>query len=89
MATAGDKVDPVEVLGIKPNKPLPYWDGAAAGDVDRFLTAVRGREIDDALQQVGAGIPLALELQRQQAEPVASSVDPTQGLLGAATGSAE
>ncbi|MEV7475263.1 UPF0158 family protein [Pseudarthrobacter oxydans] len=33
-----------------------------------------GHDIDDALQQVGAGIPMALEQRRQEAEPVAMSV---------------
>lgn len=120
------KVDPVEVLGIRPDNPLPYWgwgsipdqygrrwatdDGEsraprkpdrphpmllhawpaqvqvpgldlselraaiAAADAARFLAAVTGRYIDDALQQVGAGIPMALEQRRQEAEPVALSV---------------
>ncbi|MFZ2177202.1 MAG: hypothetical protein WAW17_24840, partial [Rhodococcus sp. (in: high G+C Gram-positive bacteria)] len=122
----GDKVDPVEVLGITPRNPLPYWgwgsipdqygrrwaddDGQsraprrptqphpmllhawpaqdqvptldlselraaiAAADAARFLAAVRGRDVDDALQQVGAGIPLALQQRREQAEPVTLSV---------------
>lgn len=121
-----DKIDPVEVLGIRPPNPLPYWgwgaipdqygrrwadDGGqsrvprrptqphpmllhawpgreqvpaldlselraavATGDVDRFLAAVRGHDVDDALQQVGAGIPMALRARRVQAEPVALSV---------------
>ena len=112
-----EKVDPVEVLGIRPDAPLPYWgwgsipdqygrrwaddDGEsraprrpsqphpmllhawpareqvpaldlselraaiAAADAARFLAAVTGRDIDDALQQVGAGIPMALEQQRR------------------------
>ena len=121
-----EKIDPVEVLGIRPNAPMPYsgwgsipdqygrrWaadDGEsppprrpnqphqmmlnvwpadvlvpgldlselraaiAAADADRFLAAVTGRDIDDALQQVGAGIPMALEQRRGQTEPVALSV---------------
>ncbi|MGY2747346.1 UPF0158 family protein [Arthrobacter sp. UYCu723] len=120
------KVDPLEVLGVRPDVPLPYWgwgsipdqygrrwaadDGEgrapgkpgrphpmllhawpaqvqvpgldlselrvaiAAADAARFLAAVTGRDIDDALQQVGAGIPMALERSRQEAEPVALSV---------------
>ena len=120
------KVDPLEVLGIRPNTPLPYWgwgripdqygrrwatdDGEslapekpsrphpmllhawpgelpvprldlsevrqaiAAGDATRFLAAVTGRYIDDALQHVGVGIPMALEQIRQEAEAVAMSV---------------
>lgn len=46
----------------------------ASNDAGRFLAAVRGRELDDVLQQVGAGIPMALEQQRKEAEPVAQSV---------------
>ena len=121
-----DKIDPLEVLGIRPDRPLPYWgwgsipdqygrrwaadDGAsrpprkpahphpmllhawpahelvpkldlselraaiASADADRFLAAVTGRDVDDALQQVGAGIPMALEQRREQTEPVALSV---------------
>jgi hypothetical protein len=120
------KVDPLEVLGVRPDVPLPYWgwgsipdqygrrwatdDGesraprkpgtphpmllhawaapmqvpgldlselrgaVAAADAGRFLAAVTGRDIDDALQQVGAGIPMALEQRRQETEPVALSV---------------
>lgn len=121
-----EKVDPLEVLGIRPDAPLPYWgwgsipdqygrrwdgddgqgrppgrpsrphpmllhawpereqvpgldlselrEGIAAADAGRFLAAVMGRDIDDALQQVGAGIPMALEQRRREAEPVAVSV---------------
>lgn len=121
-----EKVDPVEVLGIRPEVPLPYrgwgsipdqygrrwadddghsqaprrpsrphpmllhaWpareqvptldlselrEAIAAGDAARFLAAVRGHDIDDALQQVGAGIPMALQQRREQAEPVTLSV---------------
>ncbi|WP_257890495.1 UPF0158 family protein [Rhodococcus sp. USK10] len=121
-----DNVDPLEVLGITPGKPLPYrgwgaipdqygrrwsdddgqsraprrpsgphpmllhaWPGMeqvpslevselraaiAAADAARFLGAVRGRDVDDALQQVGAGLPMALRQHREQAEPVAVSV---------------
>lgn len=121
-----EKIDPLEVLGIRPGAPLPYWgwgsipdqygrrwagdDGEspaprrpnqphpmlvhawpaqelmavpvlpelrsaiAAADADRFLAAVIGRDVDDVLQHVGAGIPLALEQRQDQAEAVASSV---------------
>ncbi|MFC9554030.1 hypothetical protein ACFTWF_24660 [Rhodococcus sp. NPDC056960] len=121
-----EKVDPVQVLGIRPDAPLPYWgwgaipdqygrrwagdDGdsraprrptqphpmllhvwpgrgqvpaldvselraaIAAADAVRFLAAVHGRDVDDALQQVGAGIPMALAQRRKQAEPVTVSV---------------
>ena len=120
------KVDPLEVLGVRPDVPLPYWgwgsipdqygrrwaddngEGRAPGkpgqphpmllhawpaqvqvqgldrselrgaiasaDAIRFLAAVTGHDIDDALQQVGTGIPMALERRRQEAEPVALSV---------------
>ncbi|MGP4033632.1 hypothetical protein [Pseudarthrobacter sp. 1C304] len=120
------KVDPLEVLGICPDVPLPYWgwggipdqygrrwasdDGEghapgkpverhpmllhswpaevrlpgldlselrgaiAAADAARFLEAVTGHVIDDALQQVGAGMPMALKQRRREAEPVALSV---------------
>jgi hypothetical protein len=46
----------------------------AAADADRFLAAVTGRDVDDVLQQVGAGMPMALEQRREQTEPVALSV---------------
>lgn len=121
-----DKVDPVDVLGITPRKPLPYWgwgsipdqygrrwsedDGQsrvpsrptqphpmllqawpalkqaasvdlselraamATGDAGRFLAGVIGHDIDDVLQQVGDGLPMALEQRRDKAEPVTLSV---------------
>jgi hypothetical protein len=49
---------------------------AAIADEDAagFLAAVAGRDIDDALQQVGAGLPMALTAAGEQAEPVAVSV---------------
>ncbi len=46
----------------------------ATDDADRFLSAVTGREVDDVLQQVGAGIPMALERRRSLVEPVALSL---------------
>lgn len=116
-----EKVDPLEVLGVRPRHPLPYWGwgnipdqygrrwddddregraparpsephpmlrhtwpgqeqlpvldvtelraAIATADADRFLAAVTGPDIDDALQQVGAGIPMALQMRRQEAEP--------------------
>jgi hypothetical protein len=121
-----DKVDPLEVLGVRPDLPTAYWgwgaipdqhgrqweddDGesptpprtsqphpmflhawpaqhqvhavdvrdvraaVATTDADRFLDAVGGHDIDDMLQQVGAGIPMALARRRHEAEPVALSV---------------
>lgn len=120
------KIDPLDELGIVPDKPLPYWgwgsipdqygrtwagDGgetpipkrpaarhpmlvhdwpavgavadldlravraaAATGDAAGFLDSLMGREIDDALQQLGAGIAMSLRIRRRQAEPVALSV---------------
>lgn len=125
-SVAGSKVDPVEVLGIRPSRPLPYWgwgtipdqygrrwtddDGysrvpnrpgqrhpmlthqwpeqqylpeldlsevrrnVAAADAEGFLEALMGKNIDDALQQVGAGIPMVLEQRKTDGEPVAASV---------------
>ncbi|WP_208006684.1 hypothetical protein [Aeromicrobium phragmitis] len=49
--------------------------GAAAhGDADLFLEAVAGRDVDDALQQIGAVVPMALSQRRDEAEPVALSL---------------
>ncbi len=121
-----DKVDPLAVLGIRPDVPMPYWgwgtipdqygrrwaddDGesraprrpdhphpmrfnawpgqdevpaldlsdlrgaVATKDAAGFLAAVTGRDVDDVLQQVGAGIPMALEIRRPDAEPIAASI---------------
>jgi hypothetical protein len=123
---AAEKIDPVEVLGIRPDTPLPYWgwgtipdqygrrwasddgesrpprrpnqphpmrlhawpapgqlptldlvalrESIASNDADRFLAVVTGCNVDDALQQVGAGVPMALRQRRDQAEPVSVSV---------------
>lgn len=120
------KIDPLDELGIEPDKPLPYWgwgsipdqygrnwdgdDGespmpqrpqalhpmqtrqwpatdavaeldiravriaVAAADAVGFLEALMGREIDDALQQLGPGMVIALGSRRRQAEPVALSL---------------
>ena len=46
----------------------------AGKDAVRFLAVVTGCDVDDALQQVGAGVPMALQQRRDQAEPVALSV---------------
>lgn len=43
-------------------------------DAEAFLSAVAGRDIDDVLQQIGAGLPMALQQARERAEPVAASV---------------
>ncbi len=123
---AEEKIDPVEVLGVSPEAPLPYWgwgsipdqygrrwaedDGESrppqrpsrphpmlshawpaqeqvpaldlselrkaigSNDAARFLAAVTGCDIDDALQQVGSCVPMALHQRREEAEPVALSV---------------
>lgn len=46
----------------------------AHGDAAAFLAAVAGRDIDDALQQVGEGVPMALATDRAAAEPLARTV---------------
>ncbi|CAM4177646.1 IS1096 element passenger TnpR family protein [Janibacter anophelis] len=46
----------------------------AQGDAAAFLAAVAGRDIDDALQQVGEGVPMALATDRAAAEPLARTV---------------
>ncbi|HET7387203.1 MAG TPA: hypothetical protein VFJ19_11140 [Nocardioidaceae bacterium] len=121
-----EKIDPLETVGVHPDRPLAYWgwgaipdqygrrwdgdDGesraprrpsrphpmplrawpgqdqvpaldltelraAVAGqDAARFLAAVMGRDIDDVLQHVGEGIPMALEQRREEVEPLAVSV---------------
>ncbi|MFC0453243.1 hypothetical protein [Rhodococcus jostii] len=61
--------------GHVPSLEVPELRAAiATGDAARFLAAVRGRDIDDALQQVGAGIPMALQQRREHAERVTVSV---------------
>jgi hypothetical protein len=63
------------VRDLVPELDLSELRGSiAAADADRFLAAVTGRDVDDVLQLVGAGIPMALEKRRRQAEPVALSV---------------
>ena len=121
-----EKVDPLEVLGIRPRGPLAYWgwgampdqygrrwaddDGqgrtprrpsashpmrvhswpqgqeSAPVDVDevraaidaedalRYLDAIVGRDLDDDLHEVAAGIPMALSQQPGIPESVALSV---------------
>lgn len=46
----------------------------ATRDAVRFLDAVTGRDVDEVLQQVGAGLPMALQQQPERTEPVAISV---------------
>ncbi|USQ78800.1 plasmid pRiA4b ORF-3 family protein [Ornithinimicrobium faecis] len=126
LCTVGEKVDPMEVLGVRPGSPLPYWgwgsvpdqygrrwrddDGESpppprpahphpmqtglwpgqeqrksinlqelrsavqTADTDRFLAVLQGCDIDDVLQLVGAGIPMALEQRGADVEPLAVSV---------------
>jgi hypothetical protein len=49
-------------------------ESIAGNDAVRFLAVVTGCDVDDALQQVGAGVPMALQQRRDQAEPVSLSV---------------
>lgn len=122
----GQKVDPLEVLGIRPNAPLAYWgwgtmpdqygrrwaddDGQArtprrpstphpmlhpvwphedqpepvdigevraaivADDVRRYLDAITGRDIDDDLHEVAAGVPMVLAHERGSRRAAAVSV---------------
>jgi hypothetical protein len=49
-------------------------ESIAGNDAARFLATVTGCDVDDVLQQVGAGVPMALRERRNQAEPVALSV---------------
>ncbi|MCV7194324.1 UPF0158 family protein [Mycolicibacterium brumae] len=46
----------------------------ADADAEGFLAAVRGHEIEDVLQQVGAGLPMLLSKQGERAEPVVLAV---------------
>ena len=46
----------------------------AGSDPARFLAVVTGCDIDDALQQVGAGVPMVLQQRGDRAESVAVSV---------------
>lgn len=46
----------------------------AKTDADGFLDALAGREIDDALQQLGPGMAMALRSRRRRAEPMALSL---------------
>ncbi len=54
--------------------PAELRGATARGDAAAFLAAVTGCDIDDALQQVGAGIPMALQHARERAEPIALSI---------------
>jgi hypothetical protein len=69
------------VLGAWPaREQVPQLDmgevraSIATRDAARFLAAVKGRDVDDALQQIAPGVPMALEQRREDAEPVALSI---------------
>jgi hypothetical protein len=49
-------------------------ESIAGNDAARFLAVVTGCDVDDVLQQVGAGMPMALQVRRDQAESVSLSV---------------
>lgn len=58
-----------------PELDLPQLRATIArADAAGFLATVTGHDIDEALQQVGSGIPMALNGARKQAEPVALSI---------------
>lgn len=58
-----------------PELDLPQLRAAIArADAAGFLATVTGHDIDEALQQVGSGIRMALNGARKQAEPVALSI---------------
>jgi len=62
------------------DKVLPKLDldevmtAVAIEDGPRFLAAVVGREVDEALQQVGLGMPIALDQCRAESEAMALSI---------------
>ncbi|MCZ0912379.1 UPF0158 family protein [Gordonia amicalis] len=62
-----DRRQPVPELGLRELRTV-------IRDADRFLDTVSGRDIDDILQHVGAGIPAALKNRRERTEPVAASI---------------
>jgi len=49
-------------------------ESIAGNDAARFLAVVTGCDVDDVLQQVGAGVQIALQQRRDQAESVALSL---------------
>ena len=61
-------------------KQLPALDldalraSIASSDAAQFVAVVMGCDVDDALQQVGAGVPMVLQQQGDQAESVSLSV---------------
>lgn len=54
--------------------PQELRSALATKDAARLLAAVAGRDIDDALQQVGSGMLLTLQHNHEHAEPLALSV---------------
>jgi len=49
-------------------------ESIAGNDAAGFLAVLMGCDVDDVLQQVGAGVPMALQQRRDQAESVSLSV---------------
>ena len=78
----GDRAEPHPMLlhAWPARGQLPALDlvalrqSIAGNDAARFLAVVTGCDVDEALQQVGAGVPMALQQRRDQAEPVSLSV---------------
>lgn len=75
-----DSADPM-TQGIWPNEAdQPVVDdgeiraATATKDTDRLITAVIGRHIDGALQQLGEGLSMALDRNRDEAETIVLSV---------------
>ncbi|MGA1826883.1 hypothetical protein [Microbacterium sp.] len=69
MMHAWPALEPVPVLDLKELRSALATKGAA-----RLVAAVAGRDIDDALQQVGSGMLLTLRQNHEYAEPLALSV---------------
>lgn len=58
-------------------RPLDQREARAAiarRDAPAYLAAVTGRDIDDSLQQIAAGVPMALDQAREEAENVAAAI---------------
>lgn len=69
MMHAWPALEPVPVLDLKELR-----SALATKDAARLVAAVAGRDIDDALQQVGSGMLLTLRQNHEYAEPLALSV---------------
>src|SRR5690625_4203748 len=71
---------PMFGTGWPGDKVLPKLDleevtaAIVAQDAPRFLAAVAGRDVDEALQQVGLGMPVALNQCRAESEAMALSI---------------